>query len=169
MATRSTTDFVIYPDERLLLPRKQVLATTINNIIDQQIEVLDCETMILSDCFDTITVDSGTLQTVAEYFVRPKDMIGALSGTYNWKCATLCWAVAGVTELEVSIDNLTKGTNVTTTYSGAGLSTSPEWRGFDNLSSNYADTKQEIRWQIRRKAGTGAVYIAGVALFAPST
>jgi hypothetical protein len=166
MAVRVVTDFTNYLDHDLLLPRKEILAATMDNVLDDQQFCLEIEQVTISDVFTDAGHASAGYAEVVRYYVKNRDMCG--NGATEATCVWTPLAWCGVAGDDGDIRLTTPHNAVTINIAGAGVDT-PSWRGPDTTVQLSIDGSiDEVIIESRLNSGTGPIYVWGVGLFTAS-
>lgn len=163
MAARAPTSFNQYNDESTLAPRRQILTTVPNAVLNDQQFVLDVKNVLITDVFYPVSTTSGSYVVAARYPYRGIDMCaGNATDTHQW--AVYAWASDSTTTFTVQALIATYGTS--DTIAVAASTDSKIWRGWSNTlaldSSGRIDT---LKIQMKRDSGSGTVYVGGVCVF----
>jgi hypothetical protein len=146
------------------MPRKQILVTTPNLVLNDQQFVLEMEQVVLSDVFPPKSVDSTSWTEVCRYYTKDRDLCGTAATDAACPVYFLTWASAAGTEWQVRMVG-PGGTTSSGTISATP--TSKIWRLAATLSNALATegTIEEQVISMRRTKGTGILYLGGVGVF----
>jgi hypothetical protein len=134
MAVRNPTTFKHYQDINGFLPRKEIITTTPNSIIDDQVYCLDGGQLVFSDCHYPIKTTCSP-DTGYGYFYGFENILKRMSSVFpaethiNTRWGVYLWTDAATTSLDV---RLSAGTFASPTVNSdltvnANLTT-PLWR-----------------------------------------
>lgn len=163
MAARTVTAFTKYITAHTMLPRKPILETAPDQIINDQQFALEIEDVLLTDAFPALSTTSAALATLTRHRVKGRDLCGVASSE-NSEAYVLAWAT-DASDFTVALD---RGAGAATLAVTANH-TSKWWRGpiTVNLLTGQDDI-MEILTQARRDSGAGTIFVAGVAIFSAS-
>jgi hypothetical protein len=171
MSARNPTTFNMYVDEATLEQGTTIITTAPSQVADDQVFVLDVQELIVSDYFNAQGFTAGAFATFYTYKLESKDMCD-VAGVSNNEIAhylqVYAWVSAGGTTGEVRATSslATASTSATATIN----STTKQWvAGAAALNIKTNGNEDTITIEVRRTAGAGTVYLAGVAIFAGET
>ncbi len=160
MAARTPTAFsTTIPDTR---PRKQILASSADDILDDQQLVLDKDEMVIGDHFVRVYhTGAGAWTAVRRYYTRAPDMCGT-AATIAGQFSLLTKSLVAAVNYDVAIYH--NGRAVRHSYTVAANHTTLLWRAWTAITLYGDGTENELIVQVNAPAAQ-AIWVAGVAIF----
>lgn len=172
MAARNPTDYVAWYNETKIIPRAQIIYTVPSSVADDQAFILDQEELIVSDCFVPFRTTSAAFVTVGVYHTDSKDMCGVVGVSNNeisHAVVFLAWNSDGATTGEVRLTSTLATASTSYTYSVLVGDSAAAWRGAGAMNIKTNGNEDTLTLEARVTGGAGAIYVAGLGVFAAET
>ena len=170
MAARNPTDWNRFVDQRKFTSGKEILAAETSKVYDDQVYCLDAAQLGISDGWFPFRTQEATFIPVAIYDLVLKDMCSVAGVTTDGIAAT--WAVLAyntddaATAGEVKLTSTAAASNSTTIAIAIGRTSaaSPWGAAYSAINIITNGTEEKLTLSVRRTAGTGWIYVAGLFL-----
>jgi hypothetical protein len=167
MAARNPTAYTKWQSVRKYETGRSVLASSVDEVIADQIFMLDEERMVSENIITNgfQSTSSGTFTAVESFHVKTKDMcdVDTVSGgVISHEGAILAWADSGTAGEVRFVAGSTSGALAVT-------ATSAIWHGWGTFDITTNDTVDAVSIEAKVTSGGGAIFILGWAIFALET
>jgi hypothetical protein len=162
MAARSPSSFNQYNDETVLYPRQEIITTVPSAVVDDQQFCLEVERLMLADVYPPFSTTAAVLTPASGIYYLNYKLAGTTQHTAKTVASTvLCWA-SDASDFTVRVSGIFANADFAVTANH----TDKIWRAFDATDVlATAVEPQQIQLEARRDAGSGTIYVAGVAIF----
>ncbi len=171
MSTRNPTAWNEYIEEEMLLAPSRVEEVTAAQLVDDQVFCLDTAQLLVSAAWydRTITVVNGVYTEVFRFYVTAKDMCDVPAGAADpvvcsW--VARAWS-ASANDFTIRLTNVTRAENNDLAVTAG--ETSAVFRGTGTINIDGNGDENELLLQITRDAGSGAMHMCGLMVWAPVT